>query len=120
MKNVADCCPDLVDREIREELRVCRIHELAYKMPGQFGASLGGQLGPFVFERFWYYWEVRGDVPAKMAAELWADPLGRRDVRANGYASNHDPAGRHVYRYHIDSEAGLRLFADTVRRHGFA
>ncbi len=29
-----------------------------------------GQLGPFTFRRFWYYWSVKGIVPIQVAREL--------------------------------------------------
>lgn len=78
-----------------------------------------GALGPFTFERLWYYYAARGSVPLAVARELYDHPIGRRYVRVDGYAGNREPSGR-IDVYHIDSQDGLNLFVETLRRHGLA
>lgn len=144
---------------------------------GEVGGSAIGRLGPFAFERAWYYWMVDGLVPLRMAEWLYADPIGKTDVRVEGHCGCPAPDGCHlVWRnpttgahvharfnergeneqekwerwvaedpdlasdvkiewaddpaasgaeafvdgYHIDSAAGLRLFADATRAFGLA
>lgn len=174
MKNLAgdvDC-----DREIRRELTRARIDIVkGERSTHEVAASLTGKLGPFTFQRAWYYWVAKGPTPLDAARELFADPVGKTDVRVAGHCGcpppEHpwveyydadgkrvalDPGGkeREQYRrlverghleleglaayhwvdspeerdavsvravvesYHIDTEAGLRLFVDTLRKHG--
>ena len=85
-------------------------------------ATIVGRLGAFSFVRGWYYWMVSGPVPLAVAEELYADTVGRTDVRVAGHAGCPPPSewedGGFVCSYHIDSQAGLNLFAATVSRHG--
>jgi len=115
------------DRYIREELARARIKIVDNGAPAkeEVPAQLTGRLGPFTFRRAWYYWMVDGPVPIKMARVLWKDPEGAVSVRVAGYAGGIDPdvwtKGRRPKRvdtYHIDDQAGLRLFADTIKAHG--
>lgn len=126
MKNLAgdnDC-----DLDIERELTRCKIEIVRADEPrkSEVAARLTGKLGPFTFKRAWYYWVVEGPMPLGWAKVLYADPVGRTDVRASGYAGGTDPTewaernkggGRAlvVRSYHIDTEIGLRLFADTAR-----
>lgn len=168
MKNLAgvqEC-----DRYMRHELERARIEvvEETERCPGEVPYSITGKLKGWTFRRAWYYWIAQGQLPLDVAQELWADPVGRSDVRAGGYAGGtapetqaayfdadgtrliHDPTGKEAYlfadfiergvlpadvlkgkrcvpdapavatrivveSYHIDSEVGLRLFADTLR-----
>lgn len=164
MKNLAGVleCDDF----IRIELEKARIqivqgervdHEVAY--------SITGQLGNFHFRRAWYYWVATGPVPLAIAKELYADPIGKTDIRvaghcacpppeewidyidADGYtlvpqnqyddflkcfhddfrireimeeqksrfSDNLERDGKaYVTSYHIDTQEGLRLFADLI------
>ena len=45
----------------------------------------------FVFSRAWYYWRVEGDVPIDAAREIYADPIGQKDVRVAGHAGRISP-----------------------------
>jgi hypothetical protein len=159
---------------IERELIRCRIDVVhGETSKGEVATSLTGRLGPFTFRRAWYYWVASGPVPLDVADELYADPVGREDVRVAGHCGCPAPRDHGVtwyggdgarlnetgkrdeflrylassgqgmkesaarmlddYRfvdnpaavgrgfvelYHIDSEVGLRLFADTIRRHG--
>jgi len=44
-----------------------------------------GKLGDFTFYRAWYYWVVEGNLPVEAAHKLYADPIGRKDVRVAGH-----------------------------------
>lgn len=92
-------------------------------------ASITGQLtqnGKPVFEfvRAWYYWEVTGSFPMKIARELYKDTVGHKAIRVNGSAGNKNPDttpsdGRpRVWCYHIDTQEGLNLFVVTLKKHG--
>lgn len=132
MKNLAgnkDC-----DVEIRRELTRCRIPIIeGERSTGEVPASLTGKLGEFTFRRAWYYWVVTGGVPLSVAQEMYDDPVGREDVRVDGHCGCPAPEGvafesdlvrltkrAVVELYHIDSEIGLRLFVDTIRKYGLA
>jgi hypothetical protein len=164
------------DRIIRDELEKARIEILeGPRSTHEVAASLTGTLHGWYFRRAWYYWVAHATVqsaavPIEVARSLYADPIGRTDIRSGGHcacpspdeygatyydADGHilssDPLGtqaveyqRMVERgvldadsmekhrfvvdkklsavrvmvdlYHIDSLAGLRLFADTLHR----
>jgi len=163
MKNLAganDC-----DRYIEQELRRCgieavRVERTNTKVP----YTIMGKFGDFVFIRGWSYWVVKGNMPLAIAQELYADEVGKTDVRVVGNCGCPPPEGVWVtyidengvklfpsskkpvndpnlvaaversgeYRfvddpatsgqavidsYHIDTEVGLRFFADTLKRH---
>jgi len=83
-----------------------------------------GRVGDFTFRRAWYYWVVSGSVPLAVARELYANPIGKEDVRVAGHCGCPPPdeweRGGFVDTYHIDSQAGLNLFVATLRKHGLA
>lgn len=137
----------------------------------EVAASITGKLGPFTLRRAWYYWVVDCRIPLEVARELYADPVGKADIRVDGHAGCPPPEERarwftpdgrvvvkvkeeddfreyiekgvlsketidgwyqhcvfsddpqsvgaqgFVLSYHIDTEVGLRLFADTVKKH---
>lgn len=167
MKNLAgdkDC-----DRDVERELTRCKIEIVrGDRTDREVPASITGKLGPFTFRRAWYSWVVDGPMPLEVARELYADPVGKTDVRAGGDAGcrppetwadyfdadgrllTHDPDGKQaaewdrlapqllpnaprpnfvpdapavaakafVDTYHVDTEIGLRLLVDTIRRYG--
>lgn len=111
------------DTTIRSELERCGITIVeGERSTNEVPASLTGILGCFTFWRAWYYWVVNGNVPIDIALELYADPVGKTDVRVDGHCGCPEPEylGKRgaVTCYHIDTEIGLRLFADTIRKHG--
>lgn len=110
------------DKVIKNELILAKI-ELVKDVTskGEVPYTIEGKLGEFRFKRYWYYWVVTGPMPIEIANELYKDPVGKQDIRAGGHcgcvppntqASNNDQI---VNCYHIDSQVGLRLFADTIR-----
>lgn len=144
--------------------------EVPYTVCGEVATWLDGHLISYRFRRGWYYWAVRGPIPQAMAEMLYADPVGRTDIRVDGHALAPPPTapwltyrrtlvgkrlvtlgelaelegfrdrtpeiGAQVYAqthsecefvadpatvgqafvelYHIDTEVGLRLFADAL------
>jgi hypothetical protein len=122
------------DLDIRNELEAAGIEVVSVGMSrdAEVPASLVGKLGPFTFTRGWRYWTVRGPMPLAAAQEMYADPVGVVAVRVAGNCTCPAPVAPWIETrrdangdrypivdsYDIDSPEGLRLFADTVRRHG--
>lgn len=109
------------DDEIRRELARARIGivEGGSDGKGEVPATVTGKLAGWTFTRAWYYWVAKADhgpgIPPHEASILFCDPVGKDDIRVDGCSGNRMPTG-HVGVYHIDSEVGLRLFADTLLR----
>jgi hypothetical protein len=105
--------------------------EMLIKSPGLVKLFSPKNITPhvsFIFCRAWYYWIVTGFVPLHVAEELYADPIGKKDVRVSGHCGCPAPkewikdrqliAGHQcVESYHIDSQEGLNLFVRTLRAH---
>lgn len=162
------------DPIVEAELTRCRIDVVRGPYSsGEVITSITGRLGPFSFRRAWRYWVAEGPMPLAVAEGLYADPVGKDDVRVAGHCGCPPPAGPwvtwydgdgvkllgmdqreecerylasgsramkesalrvlaanrfvvdpravgagFVESYHIDSEIGLRLFADAIRQHG--
>lgn len=110
----ADCDRFINSELIRAMIPIIVVERVHSEVPYSFKGSLGA----YSFSRAWYYWVVEGKVPMDVAWKIYNDPLGRADVRAYGHCMcvapdwGHDKDG--VDLYHIDSLAGLRLFADTI------
>jgi hypothetical protein len=76
--------------------------------------------GTWKFNRCWYYWSCCGPaLPLKYAKPLWN--MARGSVRAGGDCALREPKG-HGYPstdcYHIDTQAGLGLFAAILYHWG--
>jgi len=162
------------DRIMRDELEKARIDVVeGPRSESEVAATITGELAGWTFTRAWYYWIASGGaLPIEVARELYADPIGRTDIRVGGHCAcpspdeygatyydadgkilSSDPLGTRAVEYqglvdrgfidaadmnkhhfvpdkklaavravvdlyHIDSLAGLRLFADTLRRLG--
>ena len=168
MKNLAGV-PEC-DDYIRVELEKARINIVPCELTrNKVPYRLTGQLGSFKFWRAWYYWVVNGLLPIEIAKELYADPIGKSDIRVDGhcgcpppedpwlkyvaddgvelvreseradfercfkkegevaklmqeqnfrFSADRTTEGKaYVECYHIDTQEGLRLFADTLRNH---
>jgi hypothetical protein len=99
------------DEAIKRELRLARIpvveataNELKHS---EVPFTVAGQLGPFRFLRAWYYWKVSGPMPVEVARLLYADPVGKRDVRAGGHCGCPPPDEYGVTWHHPDTGAVL-------------
>lgn len=76
------------DRYIRRELERCRITIVEEpRSSREVPASLTGRLGKFTFVRGWRYWVVAGPTPLNVALELYADPVGKTDIRVSGHCA---------------------------------
>jgi len=124
MRNLAG--DERADSSIHDELEAAGIPcaPIDSTFRGEVPATVEGRLGAFTFHRLWYYWSVRGPMPLDAARRLYADPVGSTTVRVAGHCGCPPPDewadGGFVHSYHIDSAAGLRLFADAVRSLGHA
>lgn len=122
MRNLAgdSNCNAFIAEELVEAGIVLAIDRAGIKR--EVHATIVGRIGGLSLVRGWYYWMVSGPVPLAVAEELYADPVGSTDVRVAGHAGRPPPSEWEDYgfvmSYHIDSQAGLNLFAATARRHG--
>jgi hypothetical protein len=74
------------DKCIERELTRCRIEVVrGERSTRDVPASITGKLGAFMFSRAWYYWVVEGPMPLDVAMKLWADPVGKTDIRSGGH-----------------------------------
>ena len=111
MKNLAGV-PEC-DEYIREELRKARIIAVPCELTrSEVPYTITGQLGPFKFRRAWYYWVAEGLMPLKLAQELYADPIGKTDVRVDGHCGC--PAPEEPWIHYFDSD-GKRLVCESER-----
>lgn len=153
------------DTHCIDELKAAGITPIVVDRYGEPRTAIAGTLGDIQFRRAWYYWVAKGRVPLDVARRLYADPIGKDDVRVAGFAGNTPPEAPwvewfdcderivvdpdaseeaeydavvasggldaedkprfarttdglqgYVTTYHIDSAAGLKLFADAIRR----
>jgi hypothetical protein len=106
-----------MDEDVRTELRSANIdvENNATRATGEVPTIFSGKLGIYTFSRAWTYWVVSGQVPVQLAREIYADPVGQKDIRTNGCAGNMNPSDcSSVTSYHIDSIEGLQRFVDMV------
>jgi hypothetical protein len=83
------------DARISDELTICGINisfneELRQR---EVSTNVEGRLGPFTFQRAWYYWVVSGPVPLDIAKKLYEDRVGRTDIRVAGHCACPSPEG---------------------------
>jgi hypothetical protein len=84
MKNLAG--DENCDAHIERELTRCGIEVVrGARVAREVGASITGKLGAFTFERAWYYWVATGPMPIEAARVLYADPVGKTDIRCGGH-----------------------------------
>lgn len=96
-----------VDSKISKELSEAKVGAVVHDFPlgTEVKTSVTGKLGNFEFTRAWYYWAVKGEVPIKVAQELYEDPIGRKDVRVVGHCACPSPE---EWVEHYDAN-GMRL-----------
>ena len=76
---------------------------------GEVKAEFMGIYRGFSFRRQWYYWAVSGYVPIAIAEKMFANPIGVKDIRADGDCSCPDP--RSIFKT-FDSISGQELVSD--------
>lgn len=76
---------------IYEELTNCEIPILVQPTMsrGEIVTNLKGSIGQFIFTRAWSYWCVTGPFAIERAKKLYDTPVGKRYIRAGGYAGGH-------------------------------
>jgi hypothetical protein len=176
MKNLAGnkLCDDIISTElIRCKIPLRKLDKIAEHSEVPY--TVYGELSRFTFKRAWYYYVIEGYMPLHLAEIIYADPVGKTDIRADGHCGCVPPielahwfnkfTGRRLHKliekeqaekilatltdedkklsvyielkkflterefverpdlvgtgyiscYHIDTEIGLRLFADTIQ-----
>jgi hypothetical protein len=93
--------------------------KLPITLKNEVVTNIIGHIGPWSFERAWYYWRAKGPgIPIDDAIALH-ESLGE-EVRVAGYAGGIDPrkaySGFGVTDYHIDSAEGLKALADLIKK----
>lgn len=73
------------------------------------GTPIVGQLGKFTFRFQNYYWVVDGPMPLEAALKLYADPIGKTDIRCGGHCGALPP--EEYGADYFDSD-GNELFSD--------
>ena len=112
-----------VDEQIADELRLAgievqRLPEVCRENHPEMRTIVLGALGPWHFERAWYYWVARGPgIPPAEAEALHA--AHGKVVRVDGHCGAPSPRewfkGFAVGHYHVDTQEGLGALADTIR-----
>lgn len=109
MRNLAG--DERCDASIRDELEAAGIEIVAGEPTNsEVAGCLTGKLGAFTFRRAWYYWVACGAVPLAIAEELYADPIGRKDVRVAGHCGCPPPAD---WADHFDTDGKQLLAIDS-------
>lgn len=117
MKNVAGCMA-IEERDRILELELTRVGVPVARVdvtaPSTVASHVRGSLGPFTFERGPAHWGVTGPFPLHVAEELYATPVGRTDIRADGRARGYPPA---EFVHYFDAE-GNELSSDPTGEEG--
>jgi len=112
------------DIYIKTELQLAGINIIEENHQGEVPYHFSGKLNDFTFHRAWYYWIIQGNTPLDIAEQLYINPEGQKNVRVAGHCGRPAPEvpwvkeiddKKFITSYHIDSLAGLKLFADTIR-----
>lgn len=116
MENLAgrkDC-----DLQIRKELKEAGIELVCHPEPprNEVPASVTGKLGEFTFTRAWYYWMVDGDIPLNVAEEMYANPIGKKDVRVAGHCGCPPPREWAFPKMEVLNEKGIIKLPDEKHR----
>lgn len=110
--------PD-VNEQIRKELTAAGISLCSIKLPvkGEVPTDQLGFKRHWKFERAWYYYRASGPGIPPQIAEEFHKTWGRQ-VRVQGHCGCPSPleycCGFAVDNYHIDTQEGLKAFADLL------
>ena len=107
------------DERLSDELTAAGISvvDLYARWSGEVRAKVVGRLGPWHFNRAWYYWRASGPgIPPEDAAAL--HEAHGTAVRVDGHCGCPTPkewfGGFGVGDYHVDTPAGLAALARTI------
>jgi len=112
------------DVYIKTELQLAGIDIIEENHQGEVPYHFSGKLNDFTFHRAWYYWMISGNTPLEIAQKLYENPEGQKNVRVAGHCGCPAPKEpwvedvdnkKYITSYHIDSLAGLKLFANAIR-----
>lgn len=123
LKNLAgdpDCDAQICRELVEARIEAVPIERCGCEVDTGFEGRLKTPYGEFRFHRAWYYWIVNGQVPIKIARKIYQNPVGQKDVRADGHCcclppdkfAEGDPPI--IAFYHIDSQWGLNLFVQML------
>jgi hypothetical protein len=111
------------DEEIAKELEIAgievtRMSEVWRNHHPEMRTIIIGELGPWTFQRAWYYWVATGPgIPPQYADKLH-EKFGTQ-VRVDGHCMCPSPLewfkGFAVGHYHVDTQEGLNALAETIR-----
>ena len=92
--------------------------DLIRNQSGEVKTGIEGHLHGWTFKRAWYYWVVKGPgLSIDDAMMLWRKR--GKEIRANGDCACRSPftwnKGFATRDYHIDTQEGLRIFADYIK-----
>lgn len=114
MKNLAGRPTHEADVHVSFELARCRIN--SFRVPldnGEVQTTFRGRIESnglkITLRRAWRYWVADGLVPLCLARLLYADLVGREDIRVNGDCACPAPAMENVVWYHPDGKMVLRM-----------
>ncbi len=126
MKNLACHNPteadhNRVDTQCRSELEFAGIpvRTLELIRKNEVPTNVYGELGPWSFERGWYYWFAQGPgIPPSYTKGLHT--AHGQDCRVAGHCGAPDPVewfkGFGCGLYHVDTQEALNALADTIRK----
>ena len=109
---------------ILDELKRVGINIVQSGKPiGEPKSMVYGELNGFEFERAWYYYIVTGQMPLDKALILYADEVGKTDIRVAGHCGCPPPEDPWVRYYDDDGVKVLTLkdkkdFEDAVKSDG--
>jgi len=93
-------------------------YEFLRHRKGEVDSAIMGSLHGWTFERAWYYWVCKGPGIEVEAAERLHKAIGQ-EVRVDGHCGCPSPRewfhGLACGHYHVDTPAGLKALADTIK-----
>jgi hypothetical protein len=111
-----------VDELLKKELTDAGIEIVQYDFlkdrDREVKTSIMGQVGPWGFDRAWYYWVAKGPgIPPEYAKQLYASH--GQEARIEGHCGCPDELynkGFAIGTYHVDTANGLKALADTIKQ----
>lgn len=122
MKNLAgnkDCDHCIRSELVQAGIELTQIDRTRHEVPSSVGGRIVCDGNEIMLYRAWYYWVASGPVPLELARKMYSGPVGVNDVRVAGHCGCPPPdEWQHdgfINTYHIDSQEGLNLFAQSIR-----